>query len=48
MGYGYRQFDDITLIVMHYRERDANGERLPLAHEVSEEIPEAFITEWNW
>jgi sigma-B regulation protein RsbU (phosphoserine phosphatase) len=42
MGYGHRQFDDITLICMHYR-----GDRI-IENNVSPDIPPQFITEWNW
>lgn len=42
MGYGHRQFDDITLIVMHYK-----GDRA-VEKNVSPDIPAQFITEWNW
>lgn len=42
MGYGHRQFDDITLISMHYK-----GDRI-IENNVSPEIPSQFITEWNW
>ena len=42
MGYGHEQFDDITLIVMHYK-----GDEL-IEQDVDAEIPEANITEWNW
>jgi hypothetical protein len=42
MGYKHRQFDDITLIVMHYR-----GDAI-IENDVPPEIPEANITEWSW
>lgn len=42
MGYGHRQFDDITLICMHYK-----GDK-PIENNVSPEIGSQFITEWNW
>ncbi len=42
MGYGHRQFDDITLIAMHYK-----GDRV-IENNVSPEISTQFITEWNW
>ena len=42
MGYGYRQFDDITLIVMH------NKGNSIIENNVSPEIAPQFITEWNW
>lgn len=42
MGYGHRQFDDITLIAMHYK-----GDRI-IENNVSPDIPPQFITEWNW
>lgn len=42
MGYGHRQFDDITLITMHYK-----GDKI-IENNVSPDIPTQFITEWNW
>jgi len=42
MGYGHRQFDDITLICMHYK-----GDK-PIENNVAPEIGSQFITEWNW
>ncbi len=42
MGYGHRQFDDITLIVLHYK-----GTKVIEAN-VSPAISKEFITEWNW
>lgn len=42
MGYSHRQFDDITLICMHYK-----GDK-PVELNVSPEISSEFITEWNW
>lgn len=42
MGYGHKQFDDITLITMHYK-----GDKT-VAEDVSSDIPPQFITEWNW
>lgn len=42
MGYGHKQFDDITLITMHYK-----GDRI-VENNVSPEISSQFITEWNW
>jgi sigma-B regulation protein RsbU (phosphoserine phosphatase) len=42
MGYGHRQFDDITLIAMHYK-----GDRI-IENNISPEISSQFITEWNW
>lgn len=42
MGYGHRQFDDITLISMHYK-----GDKI-IENNVAPEIPSQFITEWNW
>jgi hypothetical protein len=42
MGYNHRQFDDITLIVMHYKWDSI------IENDVSRDIPEANITEWNW
>lgn len=41
MGYAHKQFDDITLIVVRYRE----GEEEEVPHRP---IPVANITEWNW
>lgn len=42
MGYGHKQFDDITLITMHYK-----GDGV-VENNVSPEISSQFITEWNW
>ncbi|MDD5770403.1 MAG: PP2C family protein-serine/threonine phosphatase [Candidatus Gracilibacteria bacterium] len=42
MGYKHKQFDDITLVVLHYK-----GDRI-IEKDVSEVILEDFITEWNW
>ncbi|MDD2891902.1 MAG: SpoIIE family protein phosphatase [Candidatus Gracilibacteria bacterium] len=42
MGYGHKQFDDITLISMHYR-----GDKI-IENDVSPDISTEFITEWNW
>ncbi len=42
MGYNHRQFDDITLIVMHYKWDEI------IEQNVSSEISAEFITEWNW
>lgn len=42
MWYKYRQYDDITLVVVAY----TWGEKLEW--DFSENIPEEFITEWNW
>ncbi|MDP5038924.1 MAG: serine/threonine-protein phosphatase [Candidatus Gracilibacteria bacterium] len=42
MGYKHKQFDDITLAVVHYR-----GEEL-IENDFSKEIHKDFITEWNW
>jgi serine phosphatase RsbU (regulator of sigma subunit) len=42
MGYGHKQFDDITLITMHYK-----GDR-KVDNDVAPVIPAQFITEWNW
>lgn len=42
MWYGHRQFDDITLIAMHYK-----GDAI-IEKNVAPEIPSQFITEWNW
>jgi serine phosphatase RsbU (regulator of sigma subunit) len=41
MGYNHKQFDDITLIVLQYRDK----EKLEIP---SDEIRPEFITEWNW
>jgi len=41
MGYSYRQFDDITLIVIRYKDHQ---KVLPETREIAEEN----ITEWNW
>lgn len=42
MGYNHKQFDDITLICMHYRGNT------PIEHDVESEISREFITEWDW
>ncbi|MBW7954217.1 SpoIIE family protein phosphatase [Candidatus Gracilibacteria bacterium] len=42
MGYKYRQFDDITLVVIHYK-----GDQ-KIEQDFPKEIPNDFITEWNW
>ncbi len=42
MGYSHKQFDDITLITMHYK-----GDKT-IENNVSADIPPQFITEWNW
>ncbi len=42
MGYGHKQFDDITLIAMHYK-----GDK-KIDNDVAALIPAQFITEWNW
>jgi len=42
MWYNYKQFDDITLIVMHYRWETI------IENDVNSIIPEANITEWKW
>ncbi|HRI36360.1 MAG TPA: PP2C family protein-serine/threonine phosphatase [bacterium] len=41
MGYNHKQFDDITLIVLHYRDK----EKLDIP---SAAIRPEFITEWHW
>jgi hypothetical protein len=41
MWYAHKQFDDITLIVVRYKEDD---EEVLTA----QPIPVANITEWNW
>lgn len=49
MGYGHRQFDDITLIVVHYRQEESplvTGEITTSPDQIH--IPNEFITEWNW
>lgn len=43
MWYKFTQFDDITLIVLQYKTKDYNKE-----NDFSLEIPDDFITEWNW
>ncbi len=48
MGYNYKQFDDITLIVMHYRSRDKDGVKIPLETDAPLEIAKEFITDWSW
>ncbi|MDD2515750.1 MAG: PP2C family protein-serine/threonine phosphatase [Candidatus Gracilibacteria bacterium] len=42
MGYNHKQFDDITLIVIKYKE--SSEDSLDLGHDVSKE----FLAEWNW
>ena len=42
MGYGHRQFDDITLLVLHYHGSKA------IENTVDPVISKEFITEWNW
>lgn len=42
MWYKYRQFDDITLVVIHYKWDQKIEQDFP------KEIPNDFITEWNW
>lgn len=42
MWYKHKQFDDITLVVLHYK-----WDRI-IEKDVSEVILEDFITEWNW
>ncbi len=42
MGYNHKQFDDITLIVAHYR-----GDT-PSDPELTRDIEKEYITEWNW
>lgn len=42
MWYKYKQFDDITLVVIHY-----NPEQ-NIPNDFSQEIEKDFITEWNW
>lgn len=42
MGYNHKQFDDITLICMHYKGDKSIENNLPL------DISKQFITEWNW
>lgn len=41
MGYSYRQFDDITLIVIRYKDQQ---KILPETREIAEDN----VTEWNW
>ncbi len=41
MGYRHRQFDDITLITVHFRETDDES-ALP------KELPSEMTTEWKW
>jgi hypothetical protein len=43
MGYKHRQLDDVTLAVIHYKWTDFD-----ITHDFPKEIPEDFITEWNW
>lgn len=42
MGYNHRQFDDITLIVVRYKESDMS------TSEETRQIAKENITEWNW
>lgn len=42
MWYKHRQFDDITLVVVHYKWENK------IENDFSEDIEEDFITEWNW
>lgn len=41
MGYNHRQFDDITLITVHFRENESEPTAI-------KELPPEMITEWNW
>lgn len=41
MGYNHRQFDDITLITVQFRESDEESK-------APKDIPKEMITEWNW
>lgn len=43
MGYNPAQLDDVTLATVHYK-----GEHFDIANDYPAEIPESFITEWNW
>jgi serine phosphatase RsbU (regulator of sigma subunit) len=45
MGYKYRQFDDITLIVTRYLPDSLPGKTIG---DIAEKIDFAHITEWNW
>lgn len=42
MGYNHKQFDDITLLTIHYRGTEV------IENDVPKDIPKEFITEWNW
>ena len=42
MGYSHKQFDDITLLTIHYRGSEVIAEDAP------KELPKEVITEWNW
>lgn len=42
MWYKHKQLDDITLVVVHYKWEEK------IINDFSEDIPEDFITEWNW
>lgn len=42
MWYWHRQFDDITLVVMHYKWN------IEITEDANPVIPEANITEWSW
>jgi len=43
MGYKYKQYDDITLVVVQYKPDDYEENK-----DFSENISQDFITEWNW
>ncbi len=42
MWYDHKQFDDITLIVIHYKWNEI------IKNDISLDIPQENITEWNW
>ena len=42
MGYKFRQFDDITLIVVRYREE------WEVESSETRDLPAESVTEWNW
>lgn len=42
MGYQHRQYDDITLLVIHYRSN------LPVEHVAPKVVPNELLAEWNW
>lgn len=43
MGYKYKQMDDITLAVLHYR-----PENFDITKDFSDTISDEFLSEWKW